>query len=128
MALSWNEYYELLKEIKKNNGTINLPIKYEYKGEPIGRWLSRQRNRKQKGILSIERIALLEELDIEWNLNNIIKQNLDDYWDRCFELAKRYYEENGNLLIPVKYSVDGINLGVWLRGQKGAYQGKNTCP
>ena len=22
MALSWNEYYELLKEIKKNNGTI----------------------------------------------------------------------------------------------------------
>ena len=125
MTLSWNEYYEILKDIKKSNGTINLPIKFEYKGVPVGRWLSRQRNRKQKGILSTERIALLEELDIEWNLNNIIKQNYDAYWDKCFELAKQYYEENGNLLIPVSYFVEDINLGVWLRGQKGAYHGNN---
>lgn len=125
MTLSWNEYYEMLKDIKKNNGTINLPIKFEYNGVPVGRWLSRQRNRKQKGILSTERIALLEELDIEWNLNNIIKQKNDAYWDKCFELAKQYYEEHGNLLIPVSYSVEDINLGVWLRGQKGAYRGNN---
>lgn len=53
MTLSWNEYYEMLKDIKKNNGTINLPIKFEYNGVPVGRWLSRQRNRKQKELLCL---------------------------------------------------------------------------
>ena len=35
-------------------------------------------------------------------------------WNRKFELAKKYYEENGNLDVPVSYSTDGVKLGRWI--------------
>lgn len=125
MTLSWNEYFEIIKMAKEEMGTINLPIKFEYDGVAIGRWLSRQRNRKKKGLLSETKIKLLEDLDIEWDLNNCVKKKYDEYWNRCFDLAKQYYFEHGNLLIPVSYTVEDVNLGVWLRGQREAYRGKN---
>lgn len=125
MRNSWNDYYEILQELYKETGSINVPIKFEYRNITIGRWLARQRNRYNKKILGVDKIRLLEALHIEWNLNVIIKNNLDAYWNNCFELAKKYYEEHGNLIIPVKYAVEGVNLGVWLRGQRSAYRGNN---
>ena len=35
-------------------------------------------------------------------------------WNRKFELAKTYYEKNGNLDVPVSYSTDGVKLGRWI--------------
>ena len=34
--------------------------------------------------------------------------------NRKFELAKAYYEKNGNLDVPVSYSTDGVKLGRWI--------------
>ena len=33
---------------------------------------------------------------------------------RKYELAKEYYESNGNLNIPLSYSVNGVKLGRWI--------------
>lgn len=42
----------------------------------------------------------------------------DKKWLEKYNLAKKYYEENGNLLIKKNYKVGDINLGVWLIGQR----------
>lgn len=42
-------------------------------------------------------------------------------WERYYEAAKKYYEENGNLLAPYSYvNENGINIGQWLVTQRMA--------
>lgn len=42
----------------------------------------------------------------------------DKKWLEKYNLAKKYYEENGNLLIKKNYKVGDVNLGVWIIGQR----------
>ena len=35
-------------------------------------------------------------------------------FDHYFYLARVYYKENGNLLVPIDYTVDGYELGKWI--------------
>lgn len=52
-----------------------------------------------------------------------------DLWNKNYNLAKIYYEKNGNLLIPNRfktkngydYDENGIFLGVWIRTQRKKY-------
>lgn len=45
-------------------------------------------------------------------------------WNDYFDLAKDYYEENGNLAIPQKYETQsGVKLGIWINTQRRAYKG-----
>lgn len=46
-------------------------------------------------------------------------------WEKYYEEAKRYYKCNGNLLIPCRYSVNGLNLGYWIRRQRQGYKLKH---
>ena len=40
-------------------------------------------------------------------------------WNMKFELAKEYYEEHGNLDVPVGYCVNGVKLGRWISNIRG---------
>ena len=52
-----------------------------------------------------------------------------DIWNKNYDLAKIYYEKNGNLLIPnrfktkngYEYDPDGLNLGIWIQVQRNNY-------
>lgn len=46
-------------------------------------------------------------------------------WEKYFNICKTYYEDKGDLLIPVTYEVDGLKVGNWLRRQRQSYQLKN---
>ena len=35
-------------------------------------------------------------------------------WNEKYALAKRYYEEFGDLNVPVSYCVNGVKLGRWI--------------
>ena len=55
----------------------------------------------------------------------------NDKWMEKYNLAKKYYEEHGNLLIPRDYKVvldNGkiINLGYWINMQRKAYKNQNN--
>ena len=58
----------------------------------------------------------------------------NDQWNKKYELAKAYYNYNGNLEIPVKfktangidYDKNGVSLGIWIACQHTAYNGKGT--
>lgn len=67
------------------------------------------------------------------DLLSILKEVRDrvfaNKWDTMYELAKTYYETNGNLNVPYDFkTLDGIscnmfgyNLGIWISNQKGKY-------
>ena len=47
----------------------------------------------------------------------------DRQWNEIYQAAKRYFESNGNLDVPVAYSSpEGYALGKWVRRQQYAYR------
>lgn len=89
-------------------------------GEAIARgsWLQgikygRSGKRMRVETLSREQLRQLNELGITWEKNNVM------LWNTKFELAREYYEEHGNLDVPVAYCVEGVKLGRWISNIRG---------
>ena len=57
--------------------------------------------------------------DIFRKIDNSLSLSLDDY----YALAVQYYKEHGNLLVPMNYSKNGMNLGVWINEKRKAMKG-----
>ncbi|KFX58657.1 hypothetical protein FDC50_02555 [Clostridium botulinum] len=121
----WSTYYVLAKEYFETYGNINFDIHYIVNGLQLGKWLSRQRNYYKKNEMSQEHISSLERINIEWNGNNILRQKREDQWNEIYKLAREYYEQNGNLLVPRHYEINGVDLGQWLSNLRTTYKGKN---
>ena len=55
-------------------------------------------------------------------MGNLQKNNIVS-WSAKYELAKQYYIQNGDLLIPSTYETnEGIKLGMWISHQRRDYQ------
>ena len=50
--------------------------------------------------------------------------SLSDYeWMKMYDLAARYYNDNGNLFVPKNYKTgDNVLLGAWVERQRKLYQ------
>lgn len=117
--LSWEETYELAKKYFEENHNLDIPERFETNdGYALGQWIQTQRREVS---LESEKGQLL--LQIGMNFGN----QFDDKWNVMFEYAKLYYQENGNLEIPVSFKTnDGIhsskngkiNLGQWIANQR----------
>ena len=137
---NWMYKYNLAKAYFKHNG--NLEISQSYKtlngyeyaedGIALGTWLNTQRQAyKNQGIYKIteEQIKLLEEIGMHFET-----RDNNEEWNKKYELAKAYFEHNGNLEIPqsyktlngYEYAEGGIALGVWVITQRQAYKGQGT--
>lgn len=70
--IAWIDYYSLLILYKEKYGNINVPWNYVVDGINLGTWLINQR-KAYKGSdnhkLTEEKIRLLNELGIDWNIN-----------------------------------------------------------
>ena len=111
---AWERNFERLAEYKRRNGNVNVPVNYVQGGVRLGKWLSRQRS--ESGKLTDGQRSRLTQLGVELERA--------DPWEVRYELACRYYEENGNLRVPVTYKPMGICLNKWLNEQKQIYLGK----
>lgn len=134
----WEDHYKLAKNYYNHYGNLNIPenfkttngIDYDENGKRLGTWITAQRqnyiNCKATPMM-IKRVKLLEEIGMIWEVNT-------DLWMRNYELAKNYYNHYGNLRIPtnfktvngVDYDENGIKLGSWICGQRGAKKGIGT--
>ncbi len=144
----WDQMYRKAEAYYQAHGNLDVPDKYVTEdGMRLGSWIHRQRNQgkgknagkvdlssteagdgtseknsgKQKHSastsgLTAERIARLNAIGMIWTEGN------EANWDKNFELAKQYYMTHGNLKVPRKYEVDGVNLGYWVMRQKTAYR------
>ena len=138
MTMTWEDKYKLAKVYYEHNGDLEIPSKfrtingYEFNenGVHLGEWIKTQRrayNETGNGIISPDRIQLLNEIGMIWNT--------DDYsWMRMYELAKAYYEHHGNLKIFSNFKTingyepdeNGVALGTWISIQRTAYRKKGN--
>lgn len=61
----WNDMFRMLKEFRKKQGHCDVPRTWK-KSQRLSNWVHRQRSRKKKGLLSAERVKLLESIDFNW--------------------------------------------------------------
>ncbi len=116
---SWDYGYQKAKEYAMANGNLAAPLKYTTPdGFKLGKWLSIQRRENNAGKLSAERKRLLDAINMTWVIDR------KNPWNLCYELAKEYYEQHGDLKVPEDYVADGIWLGSWIKKQRNIYLGK----
>lgn len=110
----WDETYAIAKAYYEENGSLDGLRDIKIDGKNIYQWLGDQIKSYNKGTLSEERTRLLEQIGVVWNKN-------EARWQEMYDLAKKYYEENGSLL-----SITDANLRNWIQVQRQAYKGKGT--
>ena len=126
--IKWMNYYEMAKQYYEEKGNLQIPLLYEVNGYKLGKWIQTQRSRQRgKGNLlplSELQLKLLNDIKMIWEINNVNPDTdyINDEWMTYYNLAKQYYEQNGNLLIPISYEVDGYKLGRWLSNQRRIYK------
>ena len=107
----WENGFEHAREYFSAKHTLLVPPSYVCPdGFKLGDWVSNQREKYRAGTMPPERRAGLEEIGMRWEL--------PDPWERRYELARMYREENGNLNVPADYITEGVWLGRWLDEQR----------
>ena len=113
------DMYILAKKYYDEHGDLFITDKkYEMGGKNAYIWIQTLRKLYKKGTLPQERINLLEEIGMVWDLN-------EHKWKQVYKQAKEYYLINGNT--TVSSTGDYSLLYNWIKNQKAGYYGKNTC-
>ena len=113
----WEKMYSLAEEYYSTNGDLLVPDKYIVgDNNRLGKWIGTQRFNYKENILTSEKIALLEKIGMVWSVH-------DYEWMIMYNQAVDYFQQNGNLLIPLKYTTsDNSKLGVWIGSQRKRFK------
>ena len=112
--------YDLLKQYRDEHGDINsMPKDYvdEQTGIPLYSWLNGLRyarnhpEAKKKSVITADDVKKLEDLGIIWDIE----------FQTFYDIAKAYYEENGNLEIARHKKINGKWIGSWLENERKKY-------
>ena len=138
----WEQNFAAAENYAQEHGNLDVPSYYVHtEGVRLGAWIAKQRtlwkeqkkqlktsfcdleNRKQndsdksKSILDKKKIARLTAIGMIWDKKSYTT------WEKAYAFAEQYYQEHGNLDIPVTYKTeDGFRLGRWVRRQRDQYQ------
>ena len=115
---NWAEMYVIAQEYYERQGDLLVPVHYVTEESiRLGAWIANQRRQYKNGKLAKDKIELLEKIGIVWSV-------YEAQWVEYYGLAKSYYNENGNLLIPLLFTTnDGVHLGSWIGTQRRQYKG-----
>jgi superfamily II DNA or RNA helicase len=120
LGMVWNPYEEdwqrglaAAQEYRDSNGHLLPPRAYvTADGFPLGAWVSRLRGERRTGRLDSERVAVLEDLDMVWDV-------LAENWREAIRAARAYRRQHGHLRAPQRFRTeDGFGLGTWLSSQR----------
>ncbi|MDG2171645.1 MAG: Helicase associated domain protein [Gammaproteobacteria bacterium] len=103
----FNEGFRYLKKYFEREGHSNVPRKYEVDGFNLGQWVGNCRERFKYNKLSKDQIDKLKSV-------NFIFDMLQEKFNEGFRYLKKYFEREGHSNVPMKYEVDGFNLGRWV--------------
>lgn len=116
---TWDTMYEEAKEYFDKFGSLEVPKTYKCSVENnLYHWINEQRKKYVKNLLEQSKIDLLEKIGMVWT-------PISSRWDIMYGLAKQYYEKNGDLLVPIKTTIDGNSLGNWISVQRKKYNNPN---
>lgn len=114
----WEQGYALSAVYAQEYENLDVPRDYKTAdGKTLGRWIQNQELAYEQKKLSADQIKRLETIGMQWG------SRYDRQWNEVYQAAKRYFEANGDLDIPVAYvSPEGYALGKWVRRQQYAYR------
>ncbi len=119
-AQDWEKGFIEAKRYYLQYHTLDIPYAYKTEeGFKLGDWISNQREKYRKGKMEETRKARLDSIGMIWEKA--------DPWEVRFALAKSYFEEHGDLRIPINYKVNGIWLNKWVNEQKQIYRGNRKA-
>ena len=104
----WAANYQKLKVFFEKHGHSNCPSNTS----DLSKWVSAQRNNKKKNLLSQERIKLLNDLNIIWDLREFD-------WESKFKELKEFVKKHGRANPSRKESPI---LGQWIQTQRLNYK------
>ena len=114
---NWESRFNLVKQYYEEHGNINISQKEVIQGVWIGKWIVSQKKAMESGKLTNEQIEMLKTLP------TAEVGRKDNRWWSMYEEAKKYYEEFGNLNIPVNYlTSNGKKLSDWIIRQRRNYK------
>ena len=109
----WKAWLKKLEWYKDVYGDLNVPGDFEDHTFHLGNWIIEQRKKRHAGLLSEQQIADLDNLGMLWNV--ALRPRT---WDEWYADAFHYFEEHGDLQVPVKYETEeGYSLGNWIYTQ-----------
>jgi superfamily II DNA or RNA helicase len=111
---AWDAKFQCLEGYQAEHGHCLIAAKGKYQGEPLGRWVDKQRQRRNN--ISKDKLDRLNELGFVWD-------PLEAMWDARFLSLTAYQAEHGNCLVPDKSKYKGVPLGRWVHHQR---QSKDT--
>ena len=113
LSSSWDHYFSEASIYYAEHSNLNIPKRYTTPaGLSLGEWLTTQRRVRAgqiPGNLTEQQIARLDSIGMVWGNRKEIA------WQHGFEVAKKYHDTYGNLMVPGKYvDPDGYSLGQWI--------------
>ena len=114
---NWEHRFDLVKQYYEEHGNINISQKEVIQGIWLGKWIVSQKKAMKEGKLTNEQLEMLKTLPME----EVGRK--DNRWWSMYEEAKKYYEEFGNLNIPMDYlASNGKKLSDWIIRQRRNYK------
>ena len=117
----WEGHFQKLVQFKESHGHCRVPQNHSVDNVNLGIWVRNQQKQYKKyqnglhSTMTQERIDALAKIGFDWGKQNI-------RWDGHFEKLVEYKELNGHCKVPLKYSLDGVNLGDWVNTQRAQYK------
>lgn len=118
---TWEDNIELIKEFIAKNKHCEIPTNYP-ENPKLGRFVNNVRSQKNRGTLSIERIAQLDALNFAWGSSSKADTFIGDIavsgaWKTRFDELCAYKEKIGNCGVSTKWP-ENQKLGNWVSQQR----------
>lgn len=134
LTAKWDQRYKELIEYKNEHGHCNVPLKFEL-NQQLGRWVFNQRyqyrvlQQGKKSLMTMERIAQLNEIGFLWDAR-YLKGGNSENWDQRYKELIDYKQKHGDCNVSQQYKANKP-LGIWVQTQRTQYrrfQLKNKSP
>lgn len=114
----WDKQFSHLVKFHAKNGRWPKASEEFPKGNRIGLWANRQRDLRERGELSANRVATLQKAGFEWNKIDARGMHWDEQFAHLVEFRRRHKDE---WPIAREEFPKGNRLGLWVWRQRQAY-------
>ena len=104
---TWESMFQALLRFKQKQGHYNVQWRHDL---DLAYWVIVQRESKQRGILSVDKIRRLEAIGFEW-------EPRDDKWEAMFQLLVQFKQQHGHCTVPRQMAKDR-ELAIWCERQR----------
>lgn len=112
LTASWDMMYAEAAAFYRANGHLDIPRRYRTEANlPLGNWIMTQRTVRRgtkSGILTEEQIKKLDAIGMIWESPHEMR------WETGYAHARKYWEQQGHLLVPYAFETEGFPLGAWI--------------